>query len=85
MKLFSGKAHRELAEKIATHLGTGLADVNVDSFPDGETFVQINENIRGEDVYLMQPTRPATNLDAIEDAVMIPRYIPLFSIPKCTH
>ncbi len=71
MKLFSGKAHRELAEKIATHLGTGLADVNVDSFPDGETFVQINENIRGEDVYLIQPTCPATNHNLMEMLIMV--------------
>lgn len=71
MKLFSGKAHRSLAEKIAMHLGRELADVNVDSFPDGETFVQINENIRGEDVYLIQPTCPATNHNLMEMLIMV--------------
>ena len=49
MKIFSGNAHSELAKKIAAHLGHELANVEVTSFPDGETFVQINENIRGED------------------------------------
>ena len=58
MKIFSGNAHSELAKKIAAHLGHELANVEVTSFPDGETFVQINENIRGEDVYLVQPTCP---------------------------
>jgi len=71
MKIFSGKAHRELAEKIAAHLGQQLADVSVTSFPDGETFVQINENIRGEDVYLIQPTCPATNHNLMEMLIMV--------------
>jgi len=71
MKLFSGKAHRDLAEKIAAHLGEKLADVNVTSFPDGETFVQINENIRGEDVYLIQPTCPPTNHNLMEMLIMV--------------
>ena len=71
MKIFSGKAHKVLAEKIAAHLGQPLADVNVSSFPDGETFVQINENIRGEDVYLIQPTCPATNHNLMEMLIMV--------------
>lgn len=71
MKIFSGKAHRELAEKIAAHLGEKLADVNVTAFPDGESFVQINENIRGEDVFLIQPTCPATNHNLMEMLIMV--------------
>jgi len=71
MKIFSGKAHPELAKKIAAHLGQELADVNVTSFPDGESFVQINENIRGEDVYLIQPTCPATNHNLMEMLIMV--------------
>ena len=71
MKIFSGKAHQALAEKIAAHLGVPLADVNVTSFPDGESFVQINENIRGEDVYLIQPTCPATNHNLMEMLIMV--------------
>lgn len=71
MKIFSGKAHQVLAEKIAAHLGQPLADVNVTAFPDGESFVQINENIRGEDVYLIQPTCPATNHNLMEMLIMV--------------
>ena len=71
MKIFSGNAHSELAKKIAAHLGHELANVEVTSFPDGETFVQINENIRGEDVYLVQPTCPATNHNLMEMLIMV--------------
>ena len=45
MKLISGTAHRALAERIAENLGQPLADVQVTAFPDGETFVKIDENI----------------------------------------
>ncbi|MGB0992844.1 MAG: ribose-phosphate diphosphokinase [Akkermansiaceae bacterium] len=71
MKIFSGKAHPTLAENIASHLGQELADVNVTSFPDGETFVQINENIRGEDIFLVQPTCPPTNHNLMEMLIMV--------------
>ena len=65
MKLISGTAHRSLAEKIAESLGQPLADVQVTAFPDGETFVKINENIRGEDVFILQPTCPPTDRSAL--------------------
>ena len=71
MKIFSGKAHGVLAEKIASHLGRQLADVQVSSFPDGETYVQINENIRGEDVYIVQPSCPPTNHNLMEMLIMV--------------
>ena len=71
MKIFSGNAHSELAKKIAAHLGNELANVEVTSFPEGETFVQINENIRGEDVYLVQPTCPPTNHNLMEMLIMV--------------
>ena len=47
LKIFSGSAHRELAARICTFIGVPLGDATVTSFPDGETFVKINENIRG--------------------------------------
>jgi len=47
MKLFTGTAHLQLANDIAACLDAPLADVKVTAFPDGETFVKINENIRG--------------------------------------
>jgi len=71
MKLISGTAHRALAERIATELGTRLADVHVTAFPDGETFVKINENIRGADVFIVQPSCPPTNHNIMELLIMV--------------
>ena len=71
MKLISGTAHRSLAEKIAESLGQSLADVQVTAFPDGETFVKIDENIRGEDVFIIQPTCPPTNHNIMELLIMV--------------
>ncbi len=71
MKLISGTAHRALAERISAFLQEPLADVQVTAFPDGETFVKINENIRGEDVYLIQPTCPPTNHNLMELLIMV--------------
>jgi ribose-phosphate pyrophosphokinase len=71
MKIISGSAHRELSERIAASLGTELADVTVTAFPDGETFVKINENIRGQDVFLIQPTCPPTNQNLMELLIMV--------------
>lgn len=71
MRLISGTAHRELAEKIAGNVGMPLTDVTVNCFPDGESFVKINENVRGQDVYLIQPTCPPTNHNLMELCVMV--------------
>ena len=71
MKLISGTAHRSLAERIASELGTRLADVHVTAFPDGETFVRINENIRGADVFIIQPSCPPTNHNIMELLIMV--------------
>ncbi|HZE20209.1 MAG TPA: ribose-phosphate pyrophosphokinase [Candidatus Angelobacter sp.] len=70
LRLFSGNANRPLAEAICEYLGTELGDATVSQFADGETFVKINENIRGSDIFVFQPTfAPATNL--MELLVMI--------------
>jgi ribose-phosphate pyrophosphokinase len=71
MKLFTGNAHPELARAIARELGLELTDVRVDAFPDGETFVKINENIRGQNVFLIQPTCPPTNQNLMELFIMV--------------
>jgi ribose-phosphate pyrophosphokinase len=71
MKIISGSAHRALSERIADNLETQLGDVTVTAFPDGETFVQINENIRGEDVFLIQPTCPPSNQNLMELLIMV--------------
>ena len=63
LKLVTGRSNRPLAEKIASHLGVQLTDCTVTTFSDGEVFVQINENIRGADLFIIQPTNaPAENL-----------------------
>jgi ribose-phosphate pyrophosphokinase len=68
--LMSGNANTELSEKIAAYLGRKLCDVEVGRFSDGEIRVNIHENIRGMDVFIIQPTLPpADNL--LELLIMI--------------
>ncbi|MCZ6824691.1 MAG: ribose-phosphate pyrophosphokinase [Gemmatimonadetes bacterium] len=63
LMLLSGTANPELAERIAAHLDRPLCDVTIDRFADGEIFVRINDNVRGRDVFLIQPTNaPAANI-----------------------
>ena len=57
-KLLSGTANRSLAEEIARHLGIELGKATCTRFADGEIFVRIDENIRGADVFIVQPTNP---------------------------
>lgn len=71
MKIISGSAHPELAAKIASYLGLPLTDCTVTAFPDGESFVKINENIRGKDVFIVQPTCPPTNHNFMELCIMV--------------
>jgi ribose-phosphate pyrophosphokinase len=71
LKLFSGNANRPLADEISQYLRVPLADADVDRFSDGEIFVQINENVRGADVFLIQPTCPPVNDNLMELLVMI--------------
>jgi ribose-phosphate pyrophosphokinase len=58
LMLLSGTANRELAERISEELGRPLCNVTIKRFADGEIFVRINENVRGRDVFLIQPTSP---------------------------
>jgi len=63
LRLVTGNANRPLAEKIAAYVGEKLTDCTVTRFSDGEVFVQINDNIRGADVFIIQSTNaPAENL-----------------------
>ena len=71
MKLLTGNAHPSLAQGIADQIGTSLADAEVTSFPDGETYVRINENVRRQDVFLIQPTCPPTNQNLMELLIMV--------------
>ncbi|HEX9654765.1 MAG TPA: ribose-phosphate pyrophosphokinase, partial [bacterium] len=68
--IFSGTANKELAEKIAAYLAVPLGEAQIRYFSDGEIWVKYNQNIRGADVFIIQPTNsPAVNL--IELFVMI--------------
>ncbi|HZE76579.1 MAG TPA: ribose-phosphate pyrophosphokinase [Gemmatimonadales bacterium] len=58
MLLMSGTANRPLAEEVAAHLGQPLCQVTIRRFADGEIFVKIDENVRGRDVFIIQPTNP---------------------------
>ncbi len=71
LKLFSGNAHRSLADEIAAYLKVPLGDAEVSRFSDGEVFVQVNENVRGTDVFVIQPTCPPVNDNLMELLVMI--------------
>src|SRR5260370_5943364 len=57
-KLISGTANPGLGEDIARHIGVQLCNVTLTRFADGEIFVRIDENIRGNDVFIVQPTNP---------------------------
>jgi ribose-phosphate pyrophosphokinase len=71
LKLFSGNANRPLAEEIAKTLQLSLGDAEVSRFSDGEVYVQINENVRGQDVFVIQPTCPPVNDHLMELLVML--------------
>src|SRR6185503_1169731 len=71
LKLFSGNANRPLAEEIAKTLQLSLGDAEVSRFSDGEVYVQINENVRGQDVFVIQPTCPPVNDHLMELLIML--------------
>ncbi len=70
LKLFSGNANRPLAESIASKLGVQLSNARVGRFSDGEINVEINENVRGHDVFIIQSTCQPTNDNLMELMVM---------------
>lgn len=71
MKVFSGTANEPLARAICKYIGIELGKCTIRQFPDGETFVKIEENVRGEDVFVVQPTSPPTNYNLMELFIMI--------------
>ncbi|WP_269472303.1 ribose-phosphate pyrophosphokinase [Buchnera aphidicola] len=71
MKLFSGNSVPELAKKIAHYLNIKLGKATVSKFSDGEISIQINENIRGSDVFVIQSTCSPTNDNLMELIIMI--------------
>src|SRR5436309_1092193 len=71
LKVFSGRANIPLAEKIARHLGDTPGKITLSNFPDGEISVRIDEDVRGRDIYLVQPTCPPVNENLMELLVML--------------
>ena len=71
MKILSGNANRPLAESISAYLGVPLTKASIRRFSDMEIFVEILENVRGEDVFVVQPTSFPTNDNLMELLVMI--------------
>jgi ribose-phosphate pyrophosphokinase len=71
VKIFSGNSNRPLAEAICRAIGTELGRCAVSQFPDGETFVKIEENVRGEDVFVVQSSSPPSNQHLMELFIMM--------------
>src|SRR3954452_13374329 len=70
-KVFSGTANRPLAEEICLALGCPLGEMTIKTFADGETHLQIGENVRGMDVFLVQPTSTPVDHHILELLLMI--------------
>jgi len=71
VKIFSGSSNPPLATSICAYIGIELGKSTIKPFPDGETFVKIEENVRGEDVFLIQSTSPPTNHHLMEMFIMM--------------
>ncbi|MDD5697213.1 MAG: ribose-phosphate pyrophosphokinase [Victivallaceae bacterium] len=71
IRVYSGSAHPKLSKAIADYLEIPLGKVNLTRFPDGEIFVQFEENIRRADVFLIQPTCMPTNENLMELLIMV--------------
>jgi len=71
VKIFSGTSNLPLATSIAASIGLELGRCAVSAFPDGESFAKIEENVRGEDVFILQSTSPPTNHNYMEMFIMM--------------
>jgi ribose-phosphate pyrophosphokinase len=71
LKIFTGNSNEPLAQEICNYLDVSLGDAVVTSFPDNESFVRFNENIRGMDVFLVQSTCSPANHNVMELLIMI--------------
>ncbi len=69
--IYSGSAHPQLSRDIAAYLGVPLGKINLERFPDGETFCQYEENVRRADVFIIQPTCAPTNDHLMELLIML--------------
>jgi ribose-phosphate pyrophosphokinase len=71
LKVFSGRSHPALTDEICALLGSQPGRVSLYSFADGENYVQIDENVRGADVFIIQPTSPPVNDNLMELLIML--------------
>ena len=71
IKLFSGSANPNLAQEIASHLGVELGGMKIANFSDGEIYVQIQESVRGDDVFIVQPVCHPVNYHLMELLIML--------------
>jgi ribose-phosphate pyrophosphokinase len=71
LAVFSGNAHRQLASDICRHLGQPLGQAQVFQFPNENIFVKINENVRGKDVFVIQPFSSPVNTSIMELLIML--------------
>ncbi len=71
IKIFSGTANPDLSAKIASYLGVPLGRISLGRFPDGEISCKIEEDIRGRDIFLIQPTCPPVNENLMQLLIMI--------------
>lgn len=75
LKIFSGRANPELARKICEYLGLSLGKISIGNFPDGEISCKIDEDVRGRDVFIIQPTCPPVNENLMELLIMVDSFI----------
>jgi ribose-phosphate pyrophosphokinase len=71
MQVFAGSDSRSLAEEIAAYLGMELSRLTIGSFPDGETMVKVESDVRGSDVFVVQSTCPPVNHNLMELLIVL--------------
>src|SRR5687768_6136108 len=71
LKVFSGRAHPSLTNEICEILGVEPGKISLYNFSDGESYAQIDENVRGADVFIVQPTCPPVNENLVELLIML--------------
>ena len=71
LKIFSGSAHPSLAKEICGHLGIPLGPIALRRFADGEAYCQVLDNVRGADVFIVQPTSPPADANLMELLIMM--------------
>ena len=71
LRVFGGRAHPQLTEELCAYLGVPAGNATIFNFSDGEIFVQIEENVRGSDVFIVQPTCPPVNENLMELLILL--------------